>query len=225
MLGALALWTGSASPAVAADGSGGYGYGEAPADIAVAATDAGTLSSRATALLGRTLTVRGTIAGAGAGQAVQLERQDVLGAWAPATTATTAPDGSFVARWRTDVLGTVTLRAVPAASEGASASSAAAQPTRIVTVLKPATATWYGPGLWGKATACGQTLTRDLLGVAHKTLPCGTAVQLGYRGRTLTVPVVDRGPFRKGTTYDLTKATAEQLGVTATVRLGVLRAG
>ena len=30
---------------------------------------------------------------------------------------------------------------------------------------------WYGPGLYGNGTACGQTLTKTLVGVAHRTLP------------------------------------------------------
>ena len=36
---------------------------------------------------------------------------------------------------------------------------------------------WYGPGLYGNGTACGQKLTKGLVGVAHRTLPCGTKVE------------------------------------------------
>ena len=57
-------------------------------------------------------------------------------------------------------------------------------------------ATWYGPGFYGRRTACGVKMSRTLLGVAHKTLPCGTQVAVLYKGRRITVPVVDRGPFR-----------------------------
>ena len=63
---------------------------------------------------------------------------------------------------------------------------------------------WFGPGLYGNGTACGKTLTRTLVGVAHRTLPCGTLVTFRYKGVTLTVPVVDRGPFVAGRTWDLT---------------------
>lgn len=80
-------------------------------------------------------------------------------------------------------------------------------------------ATWYGPGLYGNRTACGQRLTRTLQGVAHKRLRCGTRVALRYRGRTVVVPVVDRGPFARGVEYDLTYATAKRLGMTQTSRV------
>ena len=50
------------------------------------------------------------------------------------------------------------------------------------------------------------------LGVAHKTLPCGTKVKLRYHGRSVTVPVIDRGPYVAGRDYDLTEATKERLG-------------
>ena len=85
-----------------------------------------------------------------------------------------------------------------------------------------AKATWYGPGFYGNKTACGQKMTETLQGVAHRTLACGTKVEILYKGRTVTVPVVDRGPFANGAIYDLTAATAQSLGVTATVRIGAL---
>jgi rare lipoprotein A (peptidoglycan hydrolase) len=80
-------------------------------------------------------------------------------------------------------------------------------------------ATWYGPGLYGNRMACGKRLTKRTVGVAHKRLPCGTKVALRYRGRTLVVPVVDRGPYARGISYDLTYATAKKLGMTATSRI------
>ncbi len=64
----------------------------------------------------------------------------------------------------------------------------------------------YGLGL-----ACGGVLGRDQLGVAHKTAPCGTLVTFTYAGRTLTVPVIDRGPYIAGREWDLTGATAAAL--------------
>ena len=70
---------------------------------------------------------------------------------------------------------------------------------------------WFGPGLYGNGTACGQTLTRTLVGVAHRTLPCGTLVTFRYNGRTVTVPVVDRGPYVAGRTWDLTKGACTLL--------------
>jgi peptidoglycan hydrolase-like protein with peptidoglycan-binding domain len=80
-------------------------------------------------------------------------------------------------------------------------------------------ATWYGPGLFGNRTACGQVLTETLQGVAHRTLPCGTKVTLFYNGRFRTVPVVDRGSFSASAAFDLTSATAKSIGMVASVTL------
>lgn len=73
---------------------------------------------------------------------------------------------------------------------------------------------WYGPGLYGQHTACGQVLTATLLGVANRTLPCGTTITFRNpaNGRTITVPVVDRGPYVDGRNWDLTYATCHYLG-------------
>ena len=64
---------------------------------------------------------------------------------------------------------------------------------------------WYGPGFYGNGTACGQKLTETLVGVAHRTLPCGTLVTFRYNGKTVTAPVIDRGPYAAGRTWDLSK--------------------
>ena len=55
-------------------------------------------------------------------------------------------------------------------------------------------------------------LTSSTLGVANKTLPCGTLVTLHYAGHTVRVPVVDRGPYVAGRDFDLTEATKRALG-------------
>jgi|ERR1700733_4166263 len=80
-------------------------------------------------------------------------------------------------------------------------------------------ATWFGPGFYGKQTACGQTLTPAVVGVANRTLPCGTLVSVSYRGHSLTVPVLDRGPYGHHANWDLTAGAAESLGITETVRI------
>ncbi len=49
------------------------------------------------------------------------------------------------------------------------------------------------------------------MGVAHRSLPCGTKVKLRYHGRSVTVPVIDRGPYVTGRDYDLTEAVKERL--------------
>jgi len=85
-------------------------------------------------------------------------------------------------------------------------------------------ASWYGPGFYGNRTACGQIYTPEIVGVAHRTLRCGTLVVLEYRGRTLTVPVIDRGPYIAGRTLDLSNATHIAIGCpdlcTLSMRIG-----
>jgi hypothetical protein len=73
---------------------------------------------------------------------------------------------------------------------------------------------WYGPGFYGGRTACGQAYTTRLMGVAHRTLPCGTLVTFKNpaNGRTITVPVIDRGPYVAGRTWDLSGAACTALG-------------
>jgi rare lipoprotein A len=82
-------------------------------------------------------------------------------------------------------------------------------PAAHVDVFHTVLASWYGPG---GLTACGEELTPQTLGVANRTLPCGTPVTLRYRHRTLRVRVIDRGPYVTGRDYDLTLATKEALG-------------
>ena len=73
-------------------------------------------------------------------------------------------------------------------------------------------ATWYGPGFWGNETACGMTLSPTTIGTAHKKLPCGTHVTFSYGGKTVDATVIDRGPYRKGYAWDLTKKAAKRVG-------------
>jgi len=84
-------------------------------------------------------------------------------------------------------------------------------------------ASWYGPGFYGNTTACGQTYTPEILGVAHLTLPCGTRLVLTYGSRSITVTVIDRGPYVAGRAIDLSNATRLALGCTdlCTVRMQI----
>jgi rare lipoprotein A (peptidoglycan hydrolase) len=101
------------------------------------------------------------------------------------------------------VLAAAALVAVPVA-----APTAAADPSP----WQVSGATYYGPGLYGNRTACGQTLTPDLVGVAHRSLPCGTQVEFEWHGRTVVAPVVDRGPYGSSAIqWDLTEAACRQL--------------
>jgi rare lipoprotein A len=85
------------------------------------------------------------------------------------------------------------------------------RPLGRLNVYRHAYASWYGPGLYGNRLGCGGTLYPGRLGVAHKSLPCGTKVTLRHRGRSVRVKVIDRGPYVGGREYDLTEATAQRL--------------
>ena len=76
-------------------------------------------------------------------------------------------------------------------------------------------ATWYGPGFWGRKTACGMVLQPTVIGTAHKGLPCGTQVTFSFKGRSVAATVIDRGPYRKGFAWDLTKKAAKRVGFLA----------
>ncbi len=105
-----------------------------------------------------------------------------------------------------------------AAPSEAAPAPATSQSAR--TVHPSGIATWFGPGFYGQKTACGQTLTPQVVGVANRTLPCGTLVKVAYRNRTAVVPVLDRGPYSHiGADWDLTAGAARALGVTETVRI------
>ena len=74
-------------------------------------------------------------------------------------------------------------------------------------------ASWYGPGFYGNRTACGQTYTPEMVGVAHRTLPCGTRVSITSPGGvTVVAAVIDRGPFVTGRSLDLSGALKLALG-------------
>jgi rare lipoprotein A (peptidoglycan hydrolase) len=101
-----------------------------------------------------------------------------------------------------------------AATGGAAVAYGGSSSTGKEVVFSPfrsAGASWYGPGLWGRRTACGQTLRPDTLGVAHRNLPCGTTVKFVYHGHALITQVIDRGPYVKGRAWDLTAAASEAL--------------
>jgi rare lipoprotein A len=173
------------------------------------------------ALLGREAVLTGTVSRRAHGRIVRVQRFDETArAWRSEARTTVGRNGRFSIRWSPQVLGQQRIRATLQRRRSASVTNAS--PEVSVRVFKPGMATWYGPGLYGNTTACGQVLTKDLVGVAHKSLPCGTMVEVSYAGRSIVVPVVDRGPYAKGMTWDLTSAAAEQLGFTATARIGAL---
>lgn len=72
-------------------------------------------------------------------------------------------------------------------------------------------ASYYGPGLYGNHTFCGQILRTRTFGVAHRSLPCGTRLLICRGRRCVTAYVIDRGPFNYSRDLDLTAATATSL--------------
>jgi rare lipoprotein A len=121
---------------------------------------------------------------------------------------TTDADGTFALRWSPDRIGNYAVRAFGVHDRHSRGSVSA---RRRLTSYRQAGASYYGPGLYGNGVACGGTLMPGTLGVANKTLPCGTMVKLRYHGHSVTVPVIDRGPYVAGRDYDLTEATKLRL--------------
>jgi rare lipoprotein A len=124
------------------------------------------------------------------------------GAWRTIARDRTTATGRYVlrARFRRTLTTPVRLR-----------SGDVTRPLGRLNVYRLASASWYGPGLYGNHLGCGGRLAPGRLGVAHKSLPCGSRVTLRHRGRTVRVRVIDRGPYVGGREYDLTEATARKL--------------
>jgi rare lipoprotein A len=223
-----------ALPSVAVASSGGsslspqpFGAGPtpivAPGNLTLSASGDGiTVASPESAGLSSWLQFSGTVPAGAAGQPVEIERLGRQTGWNWATTvsATVGPGGSFSASWQTNHIGRFSIRALVGAPT--SAQTAAASPTLTVTVYRPSLATQYGPGFYGRRTACGQMLKPSTIGVANRTLRCGMPVAIYYQGQTLVVPVIDRGPYANGADWDLTEATGRALGIAGTALIGAV---
>jgi hypothetical protein len=161
--------------------------------------------ARHSVLSGQEVVVRGRVRPGGA------HRVKVIfsGPGGESTSATTKRSGAFALRWSPDRIGSYEVRVFGIHDRRTTGSASL---SRRFTAFHQAQASYYGPGLYGGGLACGGTLEPGTLGVANKTLPCGAKVKLRYRGHTITVPVVDRGPYVAGRDFDLTTATKERLG-------------
>jgi hypothetical protein len=126
--------------------------------------------------------------------------------WVTLARAHTGRSGRYTLRFAPRETGSVPVRV---RFGGNAVNDASVHRVGVVNVYRLAGASWYGPG---GSLACGGSLTSGTLGVANKTLPCGTMVTLHYGNRTVRVPVVDRGPYVAGRDYDLTPATKARLG-------------
>lgn len=210
---------GSAQPAQQDSGSHGGTQAQDPSFVA----EDMTLDSRRRALLKRTLRFRGSVAARDAGATVAIQRLSPSRGWLTVATARSHRDGSFTAYWRTDHIGRFAMRATIVAARDASAGGAdSASKVVRVTVYLPTRATIYGPGFYGRKTGCGSRLRESTLGVAHRSLPCGTRVAFFFHGRAHVLRVVDRGPYANGADWDLTMAAARKLGLRTSGRVGAV---
>jgi rare lipoprotein A len=182
-----------------------------PAPTATVSGNGITVTSRVAALLHGTLWVTGTSSSA---RTVVLQEQSGS-SWTTVASAPVSTSRSFQFAWHPRAVGSLILRV-------GLASGPRVSPPLTVDVYRTSTATLYGPGLWGRHTACGQKLTRRTLGVANRKLRCGTRVSILYRGRTIVVPVIDRGPYANHANWDLTMATGSALGMNGTATVGAL---
>lgn len=169
------------------------------------------------AFAGKPATLNGHLAGSTGTVSISARRGKTD--WLPIGKAEADAGGDFTFTWTPPKAGRFQFRFAP---EGATAASADDEPQGIVSVYRRQKATWYGPGFYGSRTACGQKLTRSTLGVAHKTLPCGTRVEFFLRGKSITVPVIDRGPYANAAVWDLTLTAMKRLGSSSTEFLGAL---
>jgi hypothetical protein len=156
-------------------------------------------------LAGQAATVTGTLHPALAGRVVALQALGAHG-WSTLVRAHTGSAGRFRLRLLARHSGSERVRLRFA---GDAYDRAARRPLGRLNAYRVVQVSWYG----GEGSlACGGSLTSSTLGVASRTLPCGSPVTLRYRGRSVRVPVVDRGPFVEGREFDLTQATKQALG-------------
>ncbi len=83
-------------------------------------------------------------------------------------------------------------------------------------------ASTYGEGdgfMYGK-TASGALVTPTSMGVAMRSMPLGTVIEITYNGHTVQAVVNDRGPFTGNRQIDLQPAVAHALGFSGVGTLG-----
>lgn len=76
-------------------------------------------------------------------------------------------------------------------------------------------ASYYSDDFEGRSTAYGDTYNKDELTCAHKRFPYGTMLKVTRldNKKSVTVKVIDKGPFIKGRVVDLSRRAAEVLGI------------
>ena len=76
-------------------------------------------------------------------------------------------------------------------------------------------ASWYGPGFYGRKTTSGEVLEKGTMTAAHSSLPMGTKLKVTRTdtGKSVTVVINDRKPFKPGTVIDLAHGSAVALDI------------
>lgn len=76
-------------------------------------------------------------------------------------------------------------------------------------------ASWYGPQFHGRTAANGSIYNMYEYTAAHKKLPFGTIVKVTNKrnNKSVVVKITDRGPFISGRIIDLSKAAAQDIGM------------
>ncbi len=151
---------------------------------------------------GQSVSVTGRLLPAAGGRRVALEGHTARG-WQTLARTRTGRRGGFRFRWAP---GSAVDRRLRVEFSGDAANGRISGSAGTVTVYAPSVASWYEDA---GSTACGYHAG---LGVANRTLPCGTKVQIRYGGRTVTAVVDDRGPYVAGRDWDLNQNTAAALG-------------
>jgi len=79
-------------------------------------------------------------------------------------------------------------------------------------------ASWYGTKFHGRRTSSGEPYNMYAMTAAHRSLPLPTYAEVTNleNGRSVTVKINDRGPFRENRILDLSYAAAYRLGITET---------
>ena len=154
---------------------------------------------------GQPATVAGALRPGLAGRMVTLQAFGRDG-WGTIARATTGTSGRFRVRFLARHTGSQRVRLRFA---GDTAFLGSSRVLGTMNVYRAVEASWYGGG---GGLACGGWLTAATIGVANRTLPCGTLVTLRYDGHTVRAPVIDRGPYVGSREFDLTEATKQALG-------------
>jgi rare lipoprotein A len=160
-------------------------------------------SRRHEVLAGDPVWVAGRLLPGRAGRTVALQGHSAAG-WRTLAHARTGGRGGFAVRYTPGATGIGRhLRVLFKGDRGNARSVDAAG---AMTVYQQSVASWYQDG---GSTACG---FHAGLGVANKSLPCGTKVRFRHAGHAVTATVDDRGPYVGGREWDLNQNTAAALG-------------